>query len=281
MRYGILISGLFLWVFVVSCANPLKGKPPYWYNGYVYGTRAHQLFAEGKIAPALTSYEKGLYQARTHDIPQQAALYQFNIGRCFLELDKCDSAIRYFSDAYSQFTMLGSVDDARQAAGFAALAWCGADGNDSAFSWYTRGAITPVKPADKTFWLMVHGRLAWTRDHSKEAIAYFDEAYDLYKKQKAWYGAMQMCYARARVHAYFGDFDEAGRMITEALSLGDKTSLRFDRWRVLVAAASIFSCKNDPQEAQWFYGRAVQCLPDGIKPLQREHLMSCQKELFR
>ena len=281
MRYGTLFSGLLLSVLVASCANPLKGKPPYWYNGYVYGTRAHQLFSEGRITTALAFYKKGLVQAQTHDIPQQAALYQFNIGWCFLELDKNDSAVRYFSDAYTQFTMCGSQNEARQAAGFASLAWAAAGENDSAFFWYEKGAITPSKPYEKTFWLMVHGRLSWGRDHSKEALAYFDEAYDLYKKQKAWYGAMQMCYLRGRVYAYFGDYTEAIRMITEALSLGDKTPLRFDRWRVLVAAASMYSCMNDPARAQWFFSRAMKCLPEGIKPLSQEQILSCQKELFK
>ena len=281
MRFWIVLSGLYVCVLAASCANPLKGKPPYWYSGYVYGTRAHELFSEGRITTALAFYKKGLVQAQTHDIPQQAALYQFNIGRCFLELDKSDSAVRYFSDAYTHFTLCGSAAEARQAAGFAALVWSGLGENDSAFSWYAKGAITPSKPDEKTFWLMVHGRLTWGRDHSKEALAYLDEAYDLYKKQKAWYGAMQMCYLRGRVHAYFGDYDEAARMITEALSLGDKTPLRFDRWRVLVAAASLYSCTNDPARAQWFFGRAVQCLPDGIKPLSKEQVLSCRPELFK
>lgn len=281
MRYGTLFSGLLLSVLLASCANPLKGKPPYWYNGYVYGTRAHGLFSEGRIATALVFYQKGLVQAQTHDIPQQAALYLFNIGRCYFELDKNDSAVRYFSDAYTQFALCGSENEARQAAGFASLAWSGAGENDSAFSWYTKGAITPVKTDEKTFWLMVHGRLAWGRDHSKEALAYLDEAYDLYKKQKAWYGAMQMCHLRGRVYAYFGDNAEAVRMITEALSLGDKTELRFDRWRVLVTAASMYSCANDPARAQWFFSRAMQCLPEGIKPPSKERILSCQKELFK
>jgi tetratricopeptide (TPR) repeat protein len=281
MAYGKICYSLLLAVLIASCANPLKGKPPYWYNGYVYGTRAHQLFAEGKIATALAFYKKGLVQAQTHDIPQQAALYQFNVGRCFLELDKNDSAAAYFSNAYSQFALCGSEKDARQSAGFAALAWCGAGQGDSAFSWYSKGAITPSKTDEKAFWLMVHGRLSWGRDHTKEALAYFDEAYDFYKKQKAWYGAMQMCFLRARVYAYFGDYDEAGRMITEALSLGDKTELRFDRWRVLLSASSIFSCKNDPAKAEWFYNRAALSLPEGIKAPPKEQVMSCQKELFR
>jgi tetratricopeptide (TPR) repeat protein len=203
------------------------------------------------------------------------------MGRCFLELDINDSAVRCFSDAYGQFTLCGSENEARQSAGFAALAWCAIGAGDSAFSWYEKGVITPSKPGDKTFWLMVHGRLAWGRDHSKEALAYLDEAYDLYKKQKAWHGAMQMCYLRSRIYAYFGDYDEAGRMITEALSLGDKTPLRFDRWRVLVAAASIFCCRNDPVRAQWFFGRAVQCLPEGIKLPSKDLILSCRAELFK
>jgi tetratricopeptide (TPR) repeat protein len=289
MRYGKLLSWLLLALLVFSCANPLKGKPPYWYNGYVYGTRAHQLFCEGKITTALSFYSKALVEAQRHDIPQQAALYHFSRGRCFLELDKNDSAIRCFSEANRNFMLCGSDKEARQAAGFAALAFCGKPkdtpsglfANDSAFAWYTRGVITPAKTDEKTFWLMVHGRLVWSRDHTKESLAYLDEAYDIYKKEKAWFGAMQMCYCRARVYAYFGDYSEAERMITEALALGDKTPLRFDRWRVLVTAASLYSCKNDAVKANWFFDRMLQCLPDGIKAPARETVLSCEKELFK
>jgi tetratricopeptide (TPR) repeat protein len=280
VKYGILYSLLIACALAASCANPLKGKPPYWYNGYVYGTRAHELFSEGRITTALAFYKKGLFQARTHDIPQQAALYLFNAGRCYHEIDKNDSAVRYFSQAYAEFMHCGSEKEARQAAGFAALAWCDASA-DSAFAWYGKGVITPSKTDEKTFWLMVHGRLAWSRDHTREALAYLDEAYDLYKKQKAWYGAMQMSFLRSRIYAYFGEYDEAARLVAEALALGVKTPLRFDRWRVLVAAASIYSCKNDAAKAQWFYDRACNCLPEGITPLSKEQILSCRKELFR
>jgi tetratricopeptide (TPR) repeat protein len=281
LKNGIILFGLCVCLLAASCGNPLKGKPPYWYNGYVYGTRAHQLFAEGKITTALAFYRKGLDQALSHDIPQQAALYRFNIGRCFLELDKNDSAIAGFAAAYRDFRLCGDDREAGQAAGFAALAWCNAGRSDSAYSWYSAGVITPVKTGEKTFWLMVHGRLVWSRDHTKEALAYLDEAFDLYKKEKAWYGAMQMCYLRSRVYAYFGDYDEAARLIAEAVTLGDKTQLRFDRWRVCITAASIYSCKSDGARASWFFDRAMHCLPDGVKPPTRETVLSCNKDLFK
>jgi tetratricopeptide (TPR) repeat protein len=272
---------LCLCTLVASCANPLKRKTPYWYNGYVYGTRAHDFFSEGKVTDALAFYKNALVQARTHDIPEQAAQYSFNIGRCFLELDKYDSATGYFEDSYKKFSLCGSDKQARQAAGYAALSFSAASAADSAFSWYARGAITPVKTDEKTFWLMVHGKLLWDRDHSKEALAYFDEAYDLYKNGKSWYGAARTRFLACRVYAYSGDYDEAKKLIDEALSLGNKTPLRFDRWRMLCAAASIYSCRNDGIKARWFLDRALQCLPDGIGQPSWELFLSCNKELFR
>ena len=48
---------------LISCANPLKGKSPYWYNGYVYGTQAYGLFTQGKLLNAIVSYKKGLSES--------------------------------------------------------------------------------------------------------------------------------------------------------------------------------------------------------------------------
>lgn len=265
-------------LLLFSCANPLKGKPPYWYNGYVYGTRAAGFFSEGRLASALSFYGKALAQAEGHDIPEQAALYRFNMGRCLMELDLYDSACACFAAAHREFALIGKQNEARQAAGFAALTHAARGQNDSAFAWYKLGAITPQKTADKTFWLMVHGRLVWARDHSKEALAYLDEAYDLYKKQKAWHGAVEACLRRATVYHYFGEYDEAAKLLDEALALGDKTPLRFDRWRILLAASAVNSCKKDEEKAQWFYDRAAKSMAEGKKVPPRESV-ACMKEI--
>jgi tetratricopeptide (TPR) repeat protein len=264
---------------MLSCANPLKGKPPYWYNGYMYGTRAADFFSEGKLASALAFYGKGLAQAQGHDIPEQAALYRFNMGRCHMELDLHDSACAAFAAAHREFLLIGKQNEARQAAGFAALSQAARGQNDSAFAWYKLGAITPQKTADKSFWLMVHGRLVWQRDHTKEALAYLDEAYDLYKKQKAWHGAAQMCFWRAKVYCYFGEYNEAAKLLDEALALGDKTPLRFDRWRILLAASAVYTCKNDGEKAQWFYERAEKSMAEGKSVPPKEIVVACVKEI--
>jgi tetratricopeptide (TPR) repeat protein len=262
-----------------SCANPLKGKPSYWYNGYVYGTRAAGFFGEGRLKSALTFYKKGLLSSETYDIPEQSALYRFNMGRCLLELDMFDSAVAYFTASYREFLLCGDKKEAGQAAGYAALAFSSQGKIDSALFWYKCGAITPKKTTDKTFWLMVHGRLVWARDHSKEALAYFDEAYDLYKKQKSRHGAAQMCFWRAKVFCYFGEYDEAAKQLDEALALGDKTPLRFDRWRILCAASAVNSCRNDARKAQWFYERAAKCITEGKDIPSRESVVTCLKEI--
>jgi tetratricopeptide (TPR) repeat protein len=279
----LLVTSLCVAVCVLctSCADPFKGKPPYWYNGYVYGTRAAAFFSEGRLASALSFYQKALGEAQRHDIPEQAALYAFNIGRCHFELDAYDSACRYFADAHRTFSMAGKAAQARQAAGFAALSWAALRPKaDSAFSWYRLGA--PASPAgeEKTFWLMVHGRLVWGRDHSKEALAYLDAAYDMYKKAKAWHGACQACYFRSRVYAYFGEYDEAARLIEEALAFGDKTDLRFDRWSVLLTAAAIYSCAKDETKSSWLYERACKCMPEGKAVPPKSEVVSCSKDLF-
>lgn len=265
-------------LLALSCANPLKGKPPYWYNGYVYGTRAAGFFSEGRLESALSFYGKALAQAEAHDIPEQAALYRFNMGRCLMELDLYDSACACFAAAHREFNFIGKQNEARQAAGFVALAHAARGRNDSAFDWYKLGAMTPQTTADKTFWLMVHGCLVWERDHTKEALAYLDGAYDLYKKEKAWHGAVEACFWRAKVYHYFGEYDEAAKLLDEALSLGDKTPLRFDRWRILLAASAVSSCKKNEEKARWFYDRAEKSMVEGKKVPPRDSV-TCMKEI--
>jgi tetratricopeptide (TPR) repeat protein len=279
------VKSRFLFLFfscaalvLLSCANPLKNKPAYWYNGYVYGSRAAGFFGEGRLESALSFYRKALAESETHDIPEQSALYRFNMGRCQMELDLYDSACASFAAAHREFSLCGKQAEARQAAGFAALTHAASGRSDSAFTWYRLGVITPQKAADKTFWLMVHGRLVWARDHSKEALAYLDEAYDLYKKQKAWHGAVEACFRRAIVYHYFGEYDEAAKLLDEALALGDKTPLRFDRWRILLAASVVNSCRKDEEKARWFYERAEKSMVEGKKVPPRESV-GCVKEI--
>jgi tetratricopeptide (TPR) repeat protein len=279
IRHWIALAACGAALIVCSCANALSGKPPHWSSGYVFGSRGAAYFSEGKLATALSFYAKGLKQAEIHDIPEQAGLYLFNMGRCFLELDKYDSARACFAAAYREFSLSSKETEARQAAGFAALAWSAAGAADSAFAWYKLGAITPKNTRDKTFWLMVHGRLVWARDHTKEALAYLDEACDLYKKDKAWYGAAEACLARARVYQYFGDYPEASLQITQALSLGDKSPLRANRWRILCAAATISACAKDMDRATWYYDRATKCMAEGKAVPARDSVMMCRNEM--
>ncbi len=274
------LSTMLIAAFAFSCANPLKNKPPYWYDGYVYGTRAYELFVEGKIATALEFYRRALSRAKSHDIPEQVALYEFNIGRSFYELGKYDSATACFCEAHRYFILSKKDNEARQAAGYAALSLSAGRNQDSAFTWYRKGVITPRKTEEKTFWLMVHGHLIWARDHSKEALAYFNEANELYVKQHSWHGAVQMCLAQSRVYAYYGDFDEACRLISQALIYGDKTGLRFDRFRVLLTAVTVYACNGDKPKAEWFFDRARQCIPDSLTLPPRDSLFGCNKKLF-
>ena len=131
---------LTLCALLINCASPLKGKSPYWYNGYVYGTQAYDLFAQGKPLNAIASYEKGLAEARRYDIPGQASLYEFNLGRCWYELDEFDSALAYFSTCNRDYLLLSDTLAACRSAGFAALCLC-AEGNlDSAFVLYKQGS---------------------------------------------------------------------------------------------------------------------------------------------
>jgi tetratricopeptide (TPR) repeat protein len=249
------------------CANPLKDKGPFWYNGYVYGTQAFSLYAEGKLQPAIASYRKALAEARRLDLPRQAGQYVFNIGRCWLELDCYDSAFACFVGAYGEFADCHDGPAAQRAAGFVALTLCETGAIDSAVAWYKRGTALGAGTEEQALWLFIRGRLTWARDHGKEALTFFEEAGTLYKKQKA-YGAMaQMCRLRAGVYYYFGDFQESKKCIDEALSLSDKSKLRTNRFKILLAACSIYNRLNDGPAARRFYERAKNCAPAGIAPI--------------
>jgi tetratricopeptide (TPR) repeat protein len=268
-------------VALVFCANPLKEKGPFWYNGYVYGTRGFSLYAEGKLDGAIASYRKALAEAQRLDIPKQAALYTFNIGRCWLELERYDSAIACFRGSYAEFAACPDSAAARQAAGFSALSYCELGNFDSAFAWYARAALGEGGKDERAFGLFIHGRLLWARDHGKEALTYFEEAYALYKKQKAYNAMAHMCLLRAGVYYHFGDFQESKKLIDEALSLSDKSNLRSNRFKILLAACSIYNRLNDGAAARRFFERAKNCAPSGGSPLPSfEDVQKVTKDLL-
>jgi tetratricopeptide (TPR) repeat protein len=269
-----------LCALLFSCANPLKGKSPYWYNGYVYGTQAYGFFAQGKLLNAIASYKKGLAEAERYDIPQQVTLYKFNIGRCYYELDQFDSALSCFSACNREYLFMADTAAACRSAGYAALCWCAKGNPDSSFIWYKQGAEWTSEKNDQALWLLVHGRLLWARDHGKEALNYFEEAFSMYKKQKAYNAMARTCYYRAGVYFFFGDYPEARKLIEEALAWGDKSQERFNRWRVACAAATICFCQKDQSSGAWFYQRAVKSVPQGIVFPPQEKIMECSKNLF-
>ncbi|MGB7569320.1 MAG: hypothetical protein WBM07_15775 [Chitinivibrionales bacterium] len=271
---------LTLCTLLFSCSNPLKGKSPFWYNGYVYGTQAYGLFAQGKLVNAIALYKKAVGEAERYDIPQQVALYKFNIGRCYYEMDEFDSALARFSACNREYLLMSDTAGACRSAGFAALSLCALGNSDSAFSWYKRGSAWAGDKNDRALWLLIHGRLLWARDHGKEALNYFEEAFSLYENQKA-YNAMARTYLyRAGIYYFFGDYPEAKKLIDEALASGDKSEERFDRWRVLMAASAICACLSDKNGATWFYERALKCIPQGMPVPPLEKTMECGKNLF-
>ena len=247
----------------VFCAHPLKDKGPFWYNGYVYGTRGFSLYAEGKLEDAINSYRKALAEARRLDIPRQAGLYTFNIGRCWLDLERYDSALAYFAGSYAEFKACRDSAAAERTAGFISLTFSELGNSDSAFAWYGRGAAGEAGKEGRALWLFIHGRLIWARDHGKEAVTYFEEAYAIYKKQKTYNAMAHMCRLRAGVYYSFGDYQESKKLIDEALFLSDKSRLRPNRFKILLAACSIYNRLNDREAARRFFERAKNCAPAG------------------
>ena len=124
--------------------------------------------------------------------------------------------------------------------------------------------------------LFLHGRLLWNRDHGKEALTYFEEAQILYAKQKDLSSMARMCYYRAGIYKALADYPEAQKRIDEALALSDKSELRFDRFRIVLAAASLSACLGDSAKARWYYRRVQQCAPSGICLPSLDFIKDCK-----
>jgi tetratricopeptide (TPR) repeat protein len=275
-----IVFAVLACMLVLTCANPLRGKNPNWYNGYVYGTHAYSFYSQGKLQQAVVSYSKALAEARRFDIPEQTALYSFNIGRCYYELGANDSALTWFRAAYEAFIYCKDSIEGRQAAGFIAITFSNTNQPDSAMAWYKRADVTGAGKDERPFLLSLHGRLLWRKDHGKEALNYFEEAFSLYKKQKAYHAMALMCHEQARIRYYFGDYPEAKKYINEAQSWGDKSELRVDRFRVVLAAASIAACLGDSAALHWNYQRGLQCAPAGISLPPLDSIAHCGTTLF-
>ncbi|HEX7511613.1 MAG TPA: tetratricopeptide repeat protein [Chitinivibrionales bacterium] len=260
---------------VLSCADPLKGKSPYWHNGYVYGTQGYAFFSQGSLDGALTSYRKALTEARRFDIPGQTAQYTFNIGRCFFELGGYDSALVYFQSAYSEFGFCGDDPASRRSAAFIALAFSDSGLADSAMAWYKRAAARKIDKKDRPFMVFLHGRLLWNRDHGREALTYFEEAFKVYKKLRAYQGMAQTCRYQAEIYRAFGEYADAVKCVEEALSWNDKSDQRFDRFPTLLLAASLSACADNSARARWYYERARQCACAGMRIPPLQEILEC------
>jgi tetratricopeptide (TPR) repeat protein len=267
-------------VALIFCASPLKNKGPFWYNGYVYGTRAFSFYSEGKFELAISFYRKALSEAQQLDIPKQSGLYRFNIGRCWLELDNFDSALVFFTGSYSEFSACHDSLSVARAAGFIALTYDKLGKSDSAFAWYKRGTAIESGKNERALWLFIHGHLLWSRDHGKEALTYFEEAFALYKKQKGFHAMAEICRLSAGVRYYFAEYQDAKKLIDEALRLGDRSVIRAGRFRILLSACSIYIRLNDDPTARQFYKRAKQCAPETIKLPEFNTLTTINKYLF-
>jgi tetratricopeptide (TPR) repeat protein len=250
-------------MLLISCANPLKGKSSFWANGYVFGSQGYALFVDGRMDDALAAYRKAWTEARKFDIPSQAAQYRCNIGRCYYEKEVYDSAVVCCVSAYADFIRCGDSASARSAAGIASLAYSGAGNADSAFFWYAMGKAGYSQKKEKAFWLSVHGRVLWNRDHSALALKDFNDAQCAYKKCKDYYGMTLMSYSKAYANFVLSDYACAKVCIDSALILGDKASLRHDRWKMVLLASAIALAQNDAATAAWYYDRAVACAPRG------------------
>jgi hypothetical protein len=90
----------------------------------------------------------------------------------------------------------------------------------------------------------------------------------------------EICRLSAGVRYYFAEYQEAKRLIDEALSLSDRAGIRAGRFRILLAASAIYGRLNDKPTVHRFYERAKQCAPETVKLPAFETLITNNKYLF-
>jgi hypothetical protein len=90
----------------------------------------------------------------------------------------------------------------------------------------------------------------------------------------------EICRLSAGVRYYFADYQEAKKLIDDALRLSDQSGIRAGRFRILLSACSICIRINDESAARGFYKRAKQCAPETIKLLDFNALTTINKYLF-
>jgi tetratricopeptide (TPR) repeat protein len=161
--------------------------------------------------------------------------------------------------SYEEFVAAGDAPSAGRAAAFIALTYCEMGKADNAFIWYTKGTGGGTGDADKPLWLLVRGRIVWEREKGKEVLTWFEEAYQLQKKQKAFHAMAELCRLSAMVRVHFGQYADAKALIDEALDLSDRSGLRPGRAKILLAAGEIYKLAGDEQAGKRFLERAGEC----------------------
>lgn len=255
--------GRFLFMFLQIVIQLLCGCTNRTAKGYdqpVYGGQGFKHFCEGDFRAALDDYKSAyLYTGKFDRINAQTG-YLFNIGRVYFEMGKIDSCITVMKSARENYLKLGDTVNASVAAGFLSLCFATKNFHDSVWSWYENGHALSVE-SQRSFWLTIRARVLWIADKNPQSLVFLDSAANIYtKKNDKLSIALNLLY-RAEVLFAKGNATEAESLLKESLVKFDSVNEQYRRWKVLIMLAKVSWCLGKQSEAQGYYDRAIQCMP--------------------
>jgi tetratricopeptide (TPR) repeat protein len=242
------------------------------------GTKAYLFFSEGNAEGAIAVYRKAVVQALRCDNPFDVALYTSNIGRCFYELARYDSALGYFDDAYERFGIIGAAKAASRVALNAALASARQGDFDNAETRLENARSLWTEKGDGSV-LAAEARIRWMQSRGADAAALLDNAEKALRGNKDKSGLARVLYCKAVIAHHGGDRTSARQLLHQALSSGGPSMLRYDRWPILLALAASYGCSDDGKKARHFYERASYSKPDGLAIPSFEQAAECGDDL--
>ena len=280
----ILAVGIF-WTIPLSCASGSKIPAELRTSGLSpMGTKGYIFFEEGKITDARALYTKAARQALQYDAVNDAALYLFNIGRCWFELDNTDSALACFSQARYYFSMLKNQQALRIASLYESIAWADAGNLDSARSCYQLAEqVLAESEKDRSLSSLARARVAMVENNDARAgeilsaaiVLELGEKTDMQVSAIADKKIIEACREKrielaprlflwsARIAFKKNNAAEAELLLQKALTAQTGSSTRLDRSRILYGLSTVYACGGDAAQSAFYYTRAQSSLLEG------------------
>jgi len=244
------------------------------YDQPTYGGQGYKHFCEGDFRAALDDYRTAYIYAGKFDRIVAQTGYLFNTGRVYYEMGEIDSCISVMKSAWENYEKLIDTTDASAAAGFITLCFATKNISDSAWSWYEKGHSQSVE-SQRPFWQTVKARVLWIIDKDPKCLVFLDSAADYYNKRKDHLSIALNCLYSAEVLFREGKTAEAESFLKQSLAKFDLVKEQYRRWKVLEMLAKVSWCMGKQDDAQSYYNRAVQCMPESFERPDFKEVRGC------